>query len=114
MCNVEEASCSEYIDSVSKFNPDLLASVTSNTVSLQANKLYVLTVKDEEANIAPTVSLDFGANSVVRLLANNNFSEAQSTVSISGSSLAVVFNSLNTKQLYSLDLLKVVFYINNK
>src|SRR5680860_64712 len=97
LCSAQESTCSEYIDPVSKFNPDLLASVTGNTISLQANKLYVLTVKDEEATTAPTATLRFGTNSVIELLPNNNFSEPISSVSISGSSLAVTFNSLNAK-----------------
>src|SRR5680860_1039379 len=97
LCSAQESTCSEYIDPVSKFNPDLLASVTGNTISLQANKLYVLTVEDEEATTAPTATLRFGTNSVIELLPNNNFSEPISSVSISGSSLAVTFNSLKAK-----------------
>jgi hypothetical protein len=96
-CSVQSSSCREYIDPVSNFNPDLLISANGNTISLQPNKLYVLTVKDKDIDSAPKTSLSFPNGEVARLLPDNTFAEPETSVSIDGSSLAVIFNSLNTK-----------------
>lgn len=102
ICNASASGCTEYIDPVSKFNPDILAISLNNTVTLQANKLYSFLTKEEEVQTINNASLNFAANDVVILLESNNFSEAQNKVTIGGSVLGTTFKVLkNTTATFS-------------
>ncbi|MDD2354287.1 MAG: hypothetical protein PHX76_02855, partial [Patescibacteria group bacterium] len=94
ICNEKASGCTEYIDPVSKFNPDILAISSDNNVSLQANKLYSFVSKDEEAQTINSASLSFPANDAVVLMVDNNFGEEQNRVSIGGATLGVTFKVL--------------------
>ena len=92
LCDIQASTCSEYIDPVSKFNPNLNTSSTS-LVKLKPNTLYLLERKN---NSTLTVLL---GSPVQTLLADNNYGGAVNTLSLGATSKAILFNSLNNNSI---------------
>jgi hypothetical protein len=88
LCDIQASTCSEYIDPVSKFNPNLNTTSTP-AVKLKPNTLYLLEVKP---NSTLTVLL---GSPVQPLLADNNYGGAVNTLSVGATTKAILFNSLN-------------------
>jgi hypothetical protein len=117
LCDAAAAGCSEYIDPVSKFNPNLVynpgfidASSTGwgvgswngiplkdyeQVVSLERNKLYAFNVVyNSSGTSAGGASLSFVRN--VRTLGkDNNFSAATTTVKLDGTNQPMIFDSFD-------------------
>ena len=88
LCDVKFSGCREYIDPVSKFNPDLVIASTTN-VMVQPNKLYVAS----SASSSET-TLTF-PNDVVPLLIDNTFGISTKKIIVGGTTKNLIFNSLN-------------------
>jgi len=102
LCSAKSSGCTEYIDPVSKFNPNLTSSTTNNIV-IKPNKLYIFssTVK---TGTAPTVNITFSSSStasslVSPLLTNNTFGTPVNRLQINNSVRSIVFNSLTSARI---------------
>ncbi|MFA6416587.1 MAG: hypothetical protein WCW61_00145 [Patescibacteria group bacterium] len=87
LCEIQASTCSEYIDPVSKLNPNL--NITSDSsAKLKKNTLYVIERKNNSSIPAITFT-----SPVRYLLADNNYSGEVTRLSISATTKAIVFNS---------------------
>ncbi|QQG52228.1 MAG: hypothetical protein HY931_02690 [Candidatus Falkowbacteria bacterium] len=85
LCEIQASTCSEYIDPVSKLNPNL--NISNNSVKIKKNTLYVIERKNNS-------NLPIIFSSPVRtLLANNNYSASTTNLMINATAKAIIFNS---------------------
>lgn len=100
LCEIKSSGCREYIDPVSRFNPDLV--VGSSTVILQPNKLYLLTNASTTPISAQLSAFRTSAGaptSVFPLLPDNTFGTSTAVVQINASTTQnFIFHSGNSSQ----------------
>jgi hypothetical protein len=93
LCDIKASGCSEYIDPVSQFNPNLSVLGTA-VVALQKNKLYLLSATSTSLANVPDASLTL-TNDVKPLLINNTLGTSTKIISIGGTIKTAIFNSFN-------------------
>ncbi len=92
LCDAKFSSCREYIDPVSKFNPDLVSTGTS-TIALKRNKLYVLAAAVNATGVASNATLNF-IGDVRPFMIDNTFGTTTKNITVGGSVKNAIFNSL--------------------
>lgn len=96
LCDKQESGCTEYIDPVSKFNPNLaLSSTDGNVINLKPNKLYIF--ESLSAGEADNRYLSFNQN-VRPLLIDNTFGTTTKSIGIGGAVKNKIFYSLDNNQ----------------
>ena len=100
LCEVKASGCREYIDPVSRFNPNLVISTTAPVI-IQPNKLYVLT----SATTTPvnatlnTFRTNTGAVAgVFPLLPDNTFGTSTASIQINSTTQNFIFHSGNSSR----------------
>lgn len=93
LCRPEASSCSEYLDPVSSFNPNLFAVSSTANIPLKRNSLYVLTTSNTSTVELSFINSGNATTRVAPLLSDNTFAEAQASARVKDRE-AVVFNSL--------------------
>jgi hypothetical protein len=88
LCEAKLSGCSEYIDPVSQFNPDLVILGTT-TIAIKPNTLYVLSSTSSSA-----INITFN-NDVKPLLINNTLGTSTKSISVGDTIKNSIFNSLN-------------------
>lgn len=123
LCDAVESSCTEYIDPVSRFSPNLvfnpsfsiapgsnspdgwgatrptrwnnaLVGANQQVIYLERNKMYALDYKFRGTDTSGNVTLNF-INQVRTLQANNNFSAGTTQLGASANNKPIIFNSLD-------------------
>jgi hypothetical protein len=90
VCSANASGCREYIDPISKFNPDLTA--LGSGINLQQNKLYVFSFINPTSTSSATLTT---SNDIVALKTDNTFDNASKGVGIGPTRRSIIFNSLS-------------------